>query len=544
MSIYFLGNCTVNFLAKAFRKASGIEVDVSDFSQYQQDILFKESKFYSYTVSAGILYLDGDTLLEIGNGEEICAHIEGLVNAFNQNRSKQNLIISNVYLRPITNSIQSYNTAQNLKLDQLKINQFLNDVASTNENVYVLDVLSIIEEQGTTTLFDDGLWTISKSRLTKPALQRFSSSILQLLNAINSVSKKCLVLDLDNTLWGGVVGEDGLEGIQLCKDGIGETFLKFQKAICAIKDKGVLLALCSKNNLEDAKAVFDKHPFSQLTWDDFVATQVNWESKDQNIKIIATTLNIGEDSLVFIDDNPAERAIVEANTDCVVADFPERNEDLLTLIHDVDRAWFGKLRVNTEDKNKTANYKQNFQRQASSQTFSDPIDFINSLEIKLNICVDNPDHIQRIAQLTQKTNQFNFTTHRYSENDIRDFMESDSHEVFSGEIVDKFGEQGITVLAIVKKEQSGYLFDTFLMSCRVIGKHIEDVFLQEIANKLGRDNSIEIHYLPTKKNQLLVKRIEEMGLEQTLLNADGSGVYTYPATLELPEKIRIRVEYD
>lgn len=519
MLVGFIGNYTINFIAKEFKKLTNYDIYISDYCQYQHELIFDSSILKLKNCDYTICFLDGEVLFDSIPLEDMYQHIDLLVNSFNKNKISKYLLISNIYIQNKVNSISNYNKIDDIKKYQSDINDYLRNISISNENIFILDVCSIIEEYGYKNIYDNGMWYFGKNRFNKLGNKLISEKIKYTINAINNNTKKCLVLDLDNTLWGGIIGEDGIGGIKLSRDGIGELFRNFQKEILKIKNKGILLAICSKNNLNDAKEVFDNHKDMILKWDDFIIHKINWELKSENIKNIAIELNIGEDSLVFIDDNPTEREIVGKETNCIVADFPSNEDDLLYFISDVDLKYFSKMSVTEEDKVKLEQYKQNFQRQNEEKSFINIDDFVRNLNISITIYKDNLNHVSRISQLTQKTNQFNLTTKRYSEEDIKAFMFSSNYDVYSVEVTDKFGEYGIVLVSIIAKHENTILIDTFLMSCRVIGKKIENVFLNNMLSNY-KDVTIESKYIKTAKNILVEDFYDKNGFECINYNKD------------------------
>ena len=344
MKFSFLGNYTIDLIAKEFAKISGEEIFISGYDQYFVDILSAGSEYHNFKSDFSVLLLDGNSLFETKSLAEVKDHISQTVDLFKKTPNGY-LIIGNLYLDFAVNSTKNYNDTNSCKALQNEINLFLTDLVKADNRIFVLDILSLFEEHGTRHIYDNAMWNYGKIRFNKLGHKIIAEEILSLTNAIKNQTKKCLVLDLDNTLWGGVIGEDGLGGIALAADGIGGCFFKFQKHLKAISEKGIIMCLCSKNNLADAKEVFDKHEFCHLKWDDFILHKVDWNRKDQNVAEIAEVLNIGEDSLVFIDDNPVERAIVKENTKAVVADFPANPEDLENFIKELDKKYFAKFFV-------------------------------------------------------------------------------------------------------------------------------------------------------------------------------------------------------
>ncbi len=515
MKIGFISNKTVNFIAHAYKKISGNgQIFTGEYNQYMFDVSAPTSGLLAYDPEYIVIDLDGEELLNVGDVQEIKEHLSLLVQNIKLNFANSYVLFTNVYFPNLVNSMDNYNKKLSAKGLQLEINLFLEKLAVDNKKIFIVDILSIIEEHGTKDIFNNSTWVFAKLRYTKLGNNLIAKQIQNTIKYILNQTAKCLVLDLDNTMWGGVIGEDGINGIALSNEKNGLAFKNLQKEIKKIKDKGILLAICSKNNEQDAKEVFDKHGDIQFAWDDFIVHKVNWNLKDQNIKEIAQELNIGEDSLVFLDDNPMERELVKTNTDAIVPDFPKNPEDMLDFISKVDADYFSKYSLSEEDIHKTAQYQQNKQRFNAQKSFTTFDDYIKSLNIELEIFKDNTDHIPRIAQLTQKTNQFNFSTKRYSEQDITNFIASPDHTIYTGSVKDKFGEYGIVILAIIDKTNKQiYNIDTFLMSCRAMGKQVENAFLTSFLTDLNKP--LTISYIPTPKNTPIKTTLPTLGFTPT-----------------------------
>lgn len=543
MKFSFLGNYTIDIIAKEYAKATKDEIFISGYGQYFFDLMNENSDYYNFKSDFSILLLDGNSLLENKSLEEAKSHILELVELFEKGSSGY-LVLGNIFLDSAVNSVKNYNSEDSCKNLQMQLNRFLTEISKENNRVFILDILSLIEEYGVRNIYDNSMWQYGKIRFNKLGHKIIAEEILMLVNAIKNQTKKCLVLDLDNTLWGGVIGEDGMSGIQLGPDGIGECFLKFQKRIKEISEKGIILCLCSKNNLADAKEVFDSHEFCYLKWDDFIVHKVDWNRKDKNLAEMAEILNIGEDSLVFIDDNPVERAIVRENTKVTVPEFPELPEDLENFIKTVDKKYFAKFSVTKEDKEKTFQYKQNSEREKIRTKVDNIDEFIKDLGIKIVIEKAIEDNVARIAQMTQKTNQFNLTTKRYTEQEIRDMMNAEGNKylIYAGKVEDKFGSYGIVVQIILEKTASGnYEIDSFLMSCRVIGRKIEDYFLDNVL-RLTNNEVVTARYIPTEKNIMVKNKYEELGFSLVEAKENGEKIYKSSSFRSLDDKISIKYE--
>lgn len=415
-----------------------------------------------------------------------------------------------------------------------KYNSTIYELAENNKNIKVVDFKSFTTKYKSSELIDYRHFYMSQVPINPKFSNDFGEWFKHKINAIESIRKKCLILDLDNTLWGGILGEDGISGIKLGNTYPGNCFSDFQSYIKEIKNTGVILAICSKNNLVDVDQVFEKRDDMILNVDDFAAVRINWQNKVDNIKELALELNIGTDSMVFIDDSPFEREQVQTMLpEVVVPLFPKQPYLLVDFIKEVYNSWFQTYELTAEDAIKTEQYQQNTKRQEAISTRGNMEDFIKEMEIELTISESNQVHIPRIAQMTQKTNQFNLTTIRYTETEISNMLEKGT-VIWDAAVSDKFGDSGITALAIVRVEKSSAIIESFLLSCRVLGRGIETTFLNYILNQLFDRGIINISasFSPTSKNMQVSSFYDNSGF--TLISPANSLEKKY--TLELSEK--------
>jgi FkbH-like protein len=512
MKIVTLSNFSSGFLSRFIGKLLQGEIIDSDYDQYAQLISFKDSQLYQSHHDAALLLLDFNKLLFSINVEEIKAFLAELAKCYSEYSNGNILIINNAYLkRDVTVTKDTVIIANNKNIQE-NLNLFLAQLSKQNKSVCVFDILSVYEEHGYYNLTDHHVSLFSDNPFSKFGLKVISTEITDYVNAILSSRKKCLVLDFDNTLWGGIAGEDG-PNVKVGGDRLGIMYMQFQKEIKKLKDKGVLLASCSKNNMEDAKKIFENSPNMILKWDDFIVHKVNWQRKDINILEIASELNIGDDSIVFIDDSAAERLLVSEGTNAHVPEFPS-DLDLVRMISEIDRKCFSALTVTQEDAVKHRQYLDNIQRTSMSKKSRNISDFINSLEIKLFIKLNEMSDLDRAFQLAHKTNQFNFTTNRYSKNEMEDMMNSDAVDVLTCRVEDRFGDYGTTVLLIVLKEGLTWKIDSFLMSCRILGKQVENAVLNWYLTNRYSGEVLEAYYKPSEKNNQLENKYEELGFTE------------------------------
>ena len=404
-----------------------------------------------------------------------------------------------------------------------RYNQSLLDFQKANGNVEVLDIREFTRHYPSDELTDWRFWFISQMglnpRLSKPFRQWFDRKLAQ----VSLKRRKCLILDLDNTLWGGILGEDGIDGIKIGGDYPGKAYHLFQEALLELAGSGIILAICSKNNEDEALEALDKNPFMVLKKDSFATWRINWKDKASNIREIADELNIGLDSLVFADDSPSERELIRQALPMVaVPEFPSQPYELIPFYKDLVENYFRVFTLTDEDKVKTEQYKANALRARSKESFTDLESFIRSLDIRMKIEPANGFNIPRIAQMTQKTNQFNLTTKRYTESDIKQRLE-DGWKVYCMSVSDRFGDYGITGCIII----DGQEIDSLLMSCRVLGKGIESAFLKTVMGMLKSDGygTLNASFIPTAKNKQVNDFYDRCGFEATEIKESGEKKY-------------------
>jgi FkbH-like protein len=381
-------------------------------------------------------------------------------------------------------------------------------------NAYFFPLKDIVINNGRNTLYSSKMWYLANSRFSTLGERMLVNKMRQLIRPMSIPSRKCLVLDLDNTLWGGIIGEDGLEGIQLDTHGIGARFYDFQKVLKAIHTKGILLAIISKNNIGDVEKAFS-HSNMILQKDDFTEMVINWKSKSENIALLAKNLNFSLDALVFIDDNPVEREEMrQRQPDVIVADFPEDTSQLSQFADEIYNQYFYSWNVLQEDRERSQMYKENSQRNEAKVNFSTLEEFLIDMNIKLSIKKIDSGNILRAAQMLQKTNQFNLTTIRYSKEDLIELSSDNSNLILLGHVQDKYGNNGNSILLIarlVSKHEAE--IDSFLMSCRVMNRSIEFGFLYEAEKILGEMGAdiIRAKYVKTTKNEPASNFFEDAG---------------------------------
>jgi len=380
-------------------------------------------------------------------------------------------------------------------------------------NVKIINIGEFFHAFSVEQLIDWKYYFISQMPINPKLAPLFIKWFSRQLEVLAMKRKKCIVLDLDNTLWSGILGEDDADGIKMGEDYPGNVYRFFQAYLLELSRIGIILALCSKNNEDEVFTVLDNHPDVLLKRDNFSAYRINWNNKADNIREIALELNIGLDSMVFIDDNPVERELIrQALPEVSVPEFPVRPYLYPVFIKQLTDDFFNTYALTQEDLVKTQQYKENAERAHYKNQFTDMDDYLRSLEIRLTIEKLNEFNKARFAQMTQKTNQFNLTTRRYTETEIQAFVDNGAL-VCGLRVEDRFGDNGLTGLIVVIIENETAFIDTLLLSCRILGRKIESVFVTFILMKLKEMciQQVRASYIKTTKNGQVEKFYDSIG---------------------------------
>lgn len=398
-----------------------------------------------------------------------------------------------------------------------KLNYELMNLSQQHPNLFVCDIAGLQNKLGRDMMFAPNVYVSTEMVLSVDALSYVASRMMDIVCAIKGQIKKCLILDLDNTLWGGVIGDDGMEGIQLGHGlAIGKAFTEFQMWVKKLKQRGIIICVASKNDEQTAKEPFLNHPDMVLGLDDIAVFQANWETKVDNIQTIQSILNIGFDSMVFLDDNPFERSIVREHIkDITVPDLPEDPAEYLEYLYSLNL--FETASHSQEDNERTKLYQVEAKRASFIKTFSNEDDFLKSLNMVSDVIGFNKFNTPRVAQLTQRSNQFNLRTVRYTEADIAAMVGNPDVIDLSFTLEDRFGDIGLVSVVIMKRQDEETLFvDTWLMSCRVLKRGMEDFTLNimvECAKTAGYKRIVG-EYLPTAKNKMVEQHYPNLGFKK------------------------------
>lgn len=419
-------------------------------------------------------------------------------------------------------------------VEQVWLNR-LEKCVELRSNVRIFPYRDLIQKLGEEKAFSLTMWHMGSILLSIAAQESLCQKIIDRAKLEEYVPKKVLLLDLDNTLWGGLAGEDDNSPILLSDDHGGLAYKNLQRVISQMQRQGVVLGIVSKNNNEDAMKILNTHPHMVLTPNQFAIKKINWRAKHENIEEVAKELNLGLDSIVFFDDNPAERQLIkEMLPDVTVADFPDRPEDLASSMVQIYKQYFEKSIVTNEDLQKTEQYIANVQREEFKQSTGNFDDYLKNLQINLTRVNTSP-HIERIVQLINKTNQFNLTTKRHTQVEVVKILENAKMRCFTYRVEDCFGDNGIVAVAIVDVHSEIPTIIEFVMSCRVMGKNIENAIINDIEESLEFEGYSKIRgvYCPTNKNKPVCDLYKKLGYKKVATSTKDELVYE----IELPSQL-------
>jgi FkbH-like protein len=417
----------------------------------------------------------------------------------------------------------------------------IREMGEISPRVVILDWASHSERLGIRAYSDPRLWYLGRMRFNPDGLIEISDLIAAHVAAYRNMAKKVAVVDLDNTMWGGIVGEDGMSGLMLGEEGIGLAFLDFQRELRKLHDAGIILAICSKNNPDDAWEVFEQHESMVLKRSHFASVRINWQDKATNLREISHELNLGLDSFVFFDDSPVERDWVRAALPEVeVPELPEDPAYRPQFLRDMSS--FYRIHLTQEDMQRAESYRAQSLRTQLKSSLTSLDEFLESLEQLIRIAPVHAGSLARAAQMCQRTNQFNLTTQRYTVADLEKMSANPDVELYTVAVQDRYGDSGITGLGILRFEGDQAHIDVFLMSCRILGRNIEDVLLAFLADRASQrgTHSLAGYYYPTAKNIQVADFYERRGFANS-----GKGKFQLDMTksnLKYPEKMKIEIE--
>lgn len=532
--VALLGDSSTQLLMQAL-KATGYErgyhlnIFEADFNQIGRQIFDNSSELYEFKPEFIIIFQSAHKLLyrynkksigeAVGLANERLETISGFISAIQANLNAKIIY----YNYPEINDSLFGNYANNIEVSFLyqlrKLNYELMNLSIQHPNFFICDMSSIQNQLGKSVMFDTSVYINTEMVLSLDALPHIAYRTLDLIAAVSGKFKKCLILDLDNTTWGGIIGDDGIENIQVGTLGIGKAFTELQLWAKKLKERGIILAVCSKNTESVAIEPFEKHPDMVLRLDDIAVFVANWDNKADNIRHIQQVLNIGFDSMVFLDDNPFERNLVREHIkDITVPELPEDPADYLEYLYTLNL--FETVSFSELDAERTKQYQVEAQRAELQKKYTNEEDYLKTLDMTSLVEPFNKFNTPRVAQLSQRSNQFNLRTVRYTEADIELLAQSEKYHTFAFTLDDKFGENGLICVIILEKTGEHDLFiNTWLMSCRVLKRGMEDFVLNTIVD-FAKENGYERivgEYIPTPKNEMVRDHYKNLGFTE----ADG-----------------------
>lgn len=526
LKVSLLGDSATQFLAVALRgeaieRGYALDLFEAEYNQVERQVMDSASELYAHAADYTVVFQSTHKLLEkyslMNPGEQasLADMRIDFVRSLAENVSGK--IIYYNYPEIDNTAFGSYsNKVQSSFIYQLrKLNFELMNLAQSIPNLFICDIATLQNTYGRRWMFDSAVYVNTEMLLSIDALPLVAERTLDIVCAVEGQFKKCLILDLDNTLWGGVVGDDGWEGIQIGHGlGIGKAFTEFQEWIKVLKNRGIIIAVCSKNDEDKAKEAFEKNPEMVLHLDDISVFVANWENKADNIRTIQSILNIGFDSMVFLDDNPFERNLVRENIpEICVPELPEDPGDYLEYLYSLNL--FETASYSSNDKDRTRQYQVEAQRVSAARKFTDEKEFLRSLGMKSEVTGFNAFNTPRVAQLSQRSNQFNLRTVRYTEEDITSMERSSDFATFSFTLEDKYGDNGLICVVIMKTlpEEQTLFIDTWFMSCRVLKRGMEHFTLNTLVSWAKEHNCKKIigEYIPTKKNSMVAQHYPSLG---------------------------------
>jgi len=523
------------------------------YNQYNQELLNSKSGLYNFSPDVTFLIIDvrnflGDSFHyahDISDDErktlakEKITELKNLIETF-ENNSNSKLIIT-------TLNVPSY-SPNGIIETKLKfgfyemiedINNSLRHISKNHDSIYIYDFRQFISKFGEKNIFDYRQFHLGDIQITFNFIPHLANDLMSYIKPISGINKKCIVLDLDNTLWGGIVGEDGFDGIELGDTPNGKAFVEFQKELLSLWNKGIILAINSKNNVEDAMKVISEHPNMILREKNFANIQINWDDKAINLKKIADEINIGLNSMVFFDDDKINcERIKQEFPEVLTVDLPNDPSQFSPILKELND--FHVLQRTEEDKKRGEMYAQQRERNKFEKSVSSIDDFLKNLNIQVNIKKSNDFLIPRISQLTLKTNQFNLTTKRYQEEEIRNLSNNEKFTVGCAQVLDKFGDNGITGVFIIAKNEKFWLIDTFLLSCRIMGRGVENAILSQILKdaKANGVDEVKAQFIPTQKNKPAENFLFDYGFKKQ----ENFWVYKLNNEIKIPNYLKVETE--
>ena len=502
-----------------------LEIFEADYGQIDQLIKDSDSALYSFSPSVIVILYSAEMVRDefydtaMAHRTEFSAqkinNLKSLIHLIHLLLPDTKVIVSN--LAELQDGIYGNGAnkyAHSLLFSIRKFNLGLMELAESTGNLHVLDISLLQSQVGRNSFYDPRLFVNASMTFALDALSLIAKNIIDLVRVFQGRAKKCLILDLDNTLWGGIIGDDGVEKIEVGDLGQGKSYSSLQRWAKELKERGILLAICSKNTESVAKEPFLHHPDMSLRLEDIAIFIANWEDKASNIQKIQESLNIGFDSMVFIDDNRFERELVKSILPAVtVPDMPDDPAEYLSYLESLNLFEVGIL--SALDKDRTSLIQTEIERKKMEGQFTNPEDFLKNLEMKANISKFNKFNTPRIAQLSERSNQFNLRTVRYSEQDLHGISQDPSYMGIGVSLGDRLGDHGLIAVVVLRQEADILFIENWFMSCRVLKRGVEHLTLSKIISFAREKGCVQIkgEYLPTKKNALVENHYQSLKFE-------------------------------
>jgi len=539
VKIALLGDSATQMFSKALKGYGyelGIKFDLfeAEYDQIDLQIHNSNSDLYKFNPEFIIIFQSVNKVIKKFYGlnnpdkalfsDELIEDVQNWLASVNQYMSAKIIVLNFIE----QNDSVFGNFANKINISFLyqirKINYELMNLSQEHKNLFICDVSSLHNSYGSSFCTDPKMYINADMVFSIDFLPIVAKNICDIIQSISGVFKKCLVVDLDNTLWGGIIGDDGLENIQIGDLGIGKAFTELQLWIKQLQKRGIILAVCSKNTESVAKEPFEKHPEMKLRLEDIAVFVANWENKVDNIRYIQGILNISFDSMVFLDDNPFERNMVKTSIPGItVPELPEDPAEYISFLRTLNL--FETATLTEDDTKRTRQYQEESLRVTVQRSFSNENDFLSSLDMVSVVQPFTPFNIPRVAQLTQRSNQFNLRTVRYTESEIHAIASSNEYIPLTFTLADRFGDYGLVSVIILKKHNNGLFIDTWIMSCRVLKRGMEKFVLNQIVSAAckNRFNLLRGEYIPTAKNGMVKDHYEMLGFNK---NHDGEWLLT------------------
>lgn len=514
----------LNIAIKGTGIDNGIDFDIfeADYNQINRQIFDSSSDFYSSKPDVTVISISTNRIVKEFyalpyNERNVfwIKYTDYIKAIFKEVLSKLNAKIIFLGFNEIDDRVfgnYSNKTGLSFIYQIRKINLFLMELAQKEPDLFICDCQSLYNEYGTDFILDRSSYIRSDLIWSLDFLPVLSKNIVDIIIAMYGGSKKCLILDLDNTVWGGVIGDDGIDSIQIGDLGVGKAFTELQYWIKELKKRGVIICVCSKNTMEIAKEPFLYHPDMILRDDDIAVFVANWESKVDNIRYIQKVINIGFDSMVFLDDNPFEREVVKNELpEIEVPDLPEDPVDYLQFIK--RQNLFEISTFSEVDLDRTQQYKEEADRTIFQKSFKNEDEYLESLNMVCHVEEFNSFNIPRVAQLLQRSNQFNLRTIRYSETDVQKIANDPKFQTLAFNLKDKFGNSGLISAVILEIDGNKAFINTWVMSCRVLKRGVENFILNTVVDTIQENNCEYLvgEYIQTKKNAIVKDLFKQLG---------------------------------